>query len=303
MRGQDADRAPPGRARRRPLRRRLPAAPQEAYVPRCCTTISTSTMCWWMSARSAAHLRRDRFRRHAARAAGAGTGQCRLQTAVLQTRRPDRGRRRAAGRLPRRIWRCCAADTLRSSFDADPGAPGADPRRARQHGGQQVDQRPELYRRSMPSRSMRMPCWHWRRSAATKRQKRFNVAIASSQRPVIHPAHPRRARSMPTETAMLACAVARSWGHRPTCSTTSRCTWCAAKAPGSTDITGRRYLDVYNNVPHVGHCHPHVVAAIARQAAILNTNTRYVFDEVLEYAERLGAHDSGRLRPHRPACS
>jgi 4-aminobutyrate aminotransferase-like enzyme/Ser/Thr protein kinase RdoA (MazF antagonist) len=56
-----------------------------------------------------------------------------------------------------------------------------------------------------------------------------------------------------------------------------------------TDITGRRYLDVYNNVPHVGHCHPHVVAAIARQASILNTNTRYLFDEVLQFAERLSA--------------
>jgi len=55
------------------------------------------------------------------------------------------------------------------------------------------------------------------------------------------------------------------------------------------DVTGRRYLDVYNNVPHVGHCHPHVVEAIARQAAILNTNTRYLFDDVLDYAERLGA--------------
>jgi 4-aminobutyrate aminotransferase-like enzyme/Ser/Thr protein kinase RdoA (MazF antagonist) len=55
------------------------------------------------------------------------------------------------------------------------------------------------------------------------------------------------------------------------------------------DVTGRRYLDVYNNVPHVGHCHPHVVEAIARQGAILNTNTRYLFDEVLDYAERLGA--------------
>lgn len=55
------------------------------------------------------------------------------------------------------------------------------------------------------------------------------------------------------------------------------------------DVTGRRYLDVYNNVPHVGHCHPHVVEAIARQAAVLNTNTRYLFDEVLDYAERLSA--------------
>ena len=33
------------------------------------------------------------------------------------------------------------------------------------------------------------------------------------------------------------------------------------------DAEGRRYLDAYNNVPHVGHCHPHVVEAIARQAA------------------------------------
>src|SRR5262245_34567715 len=55
------------------------------------------------------------------------------------------------------------------------------------------------------------------------------------------------------------------------------------------DAKGRAYLDVYNNVPHVGHCHPHVVEAIARQVAILSTNTRYLFNEVLEYAERLSA--------------
>ncbi len=55
------------------------------------------------------------------------------------------------------------------------------------------------------------------------------------------------------------------------------------------DAQGRAYLDVYNNVPHVGHCHPHVVAAIARQAGRLNTNTRYLYDEVLDYAERLTA--------------
>jgi 4-aminobutyrate aminotransferase-like enzyme/Ser/Thr protein kinase RdoA (MazF antagonist) len=50
---------------------------------------------------------------------------------------------------------------------------------------------------------------------------------------------------------------------------------------------GRRYLDVYNNVPHVGHAHPYVVEAIARQAALLNTNTRYLHETVLDYAERL----------------
>ena len=44
------------------------------------------------------------------------------------------------------------------------------------------------------------------------------------------------------------------------------------------DDDGRRYLDGYNNVPHVGHCHPRVVAATARQMAVLGTNTRYLHD-------------------------
>ncbi|MCC7410931.1 MAG: aminotransferase class III-fold pyridoxal phosphate-dependent enzyme [Gammaproteobacteria bacterium] len=53
------------------------------------------------------------------------------------------------------------------------------------------------------------------------------------------------------------------------------------------DAAGRRYLDCYNNVPHVGHCHPHVVAALARQAATLNVHTRYLHETILEYGERL----------------
>jgi len=53
------------------------------------------------------------------------------------------------------------------------------------------------------------------------------------------------------------------------------------------DEQGREYLDVYNNVASVGHCHPRVVEAIARQASTLNTHTRYLHDGVLEYAERL----------------
>ncbi|HVY85459.1 MAG TPA: aspartate aminotransferase family protein [Caulobacterales bacterium] len=52
---------------------------------------------------------------------------------------------------------------------------------------------------------------------------------------------------------------------------------------------GEAYLDVYNNVAVTGHCHPHVVAAIARQAAILNTHTRYLNESVVDYAERLVA--------------
>jgi 4-aminobutyrate aminotransferase-like enzyme/Ser/Thr protein kinase RdoA (MazF antagonist) len=55
------------------------------------------------------------------------------------------------------------------------------------------------------------------------------------------------------------------------------------------DPHGKRYLDLYNNVAHVGHCHQRVVAAIARQAAVLNTHTRYLHEMVLQYAQRLTA--------------
>lgn len=56
-----------------------------------------------------------------------------------------------------------------------------------------------------------------------------------------------------------------------------------------TASDGRQYLDCYNNVPHVGHCHPYVIAAIERQMRTLNTNTRYLSDEALDYAEALTA--------------
>ncbi|KAF1020321.1 MAG: 5-aminovalerate aminotransferase DavT [Paracidovorax wautersii] len=58
---------------------------------------------------------------------------------------------------------------------------------------------------------------------------------------------------------------------------------------------GRDYLDAYNNVVCVGHCHPRVVEAIARQAATLNTHTRYLHDGILDYAERLLATLPGEL--------
>jgi 4-aminobutyrate aminotransferase-like enzyme len=58
---------------------------------------------------------------------------------------------------------------------------------------------------------------------------------------------------------------------------------------------GKRYLDCYNNVASVGHCHPHVVAALSRQAATLNTHTRYLHENVVAYAERLGATLPGEL--------
>jgi 4-aminobutyrate aminotransferase-like enzyme len=53
------------------------------------------------------------------------------------------------------------------------------------------------------------------------------------------------------------------------------------------DTDGKRYLDAYNNVASVGHSNPHVVEAIARQASVLNTHTRYLHESVLDYAERL----------------
>ena len=53
------------------------------------------------------------------------------------------------------------------------------------------------------------------------------------------------------------------------------------------DADGKRYLDCYNNVPSVGHCHPAVVEALCRQAATLNTHTRYLHENVVEYAEML----------------
>ncbi|HEY8438554.1 MAG TPA: aminotransferase class III-fold pyridoxal phosphate-dependent enzyme [Candidatus Limnocylindrales bacterium] len=53
------------------------------------------------------------------------------------------------------------------------------------------------------------------------------------------------------------------------------------------DADGRSYLDCVNNVAHVGHAHPRVVDAGAAQMRLLNTNTRYLHDLVLRYAERL----------------
>ena len=55
------------------------------------------------------------------------------------------------------------------------------------------------------------------------------------------------------------------------------------------DHLGQRYMDMYNNVPHVGHSHPHVVSAATHQLKKLNTNTRYLNPNLLNYAERLTA--------------
>jgi 4-aminobutyrate aminotransferase-like enzyme/Ser/Thr protein kinase RdoA (MazF antagonist) len=56
-----------------------------------------------------------------------------------------------------------------------------------------------------------------------------------------------------------------------------------------TDAAGRRFLDAYNNVPCVGHGHPRVAGAIARQSRLVNTHTRYLHPAAIELAERLAA--------------
>jgi 4-aminobutyrate aminotransferase-like enzyme len=69
------------------------------------------------------------------------------------------------------------------------------------------------------------------------------------------------------------------------------------------DNYGRAYLDCFNNVCHLGHAHPEVVEAIARQAALLNTNTRYLHDNIVAYAERLTATLPEGLTVASFACS
>jgi 4-aminobutyrate aminotransferase-like enzyme len=55
------------------------------------------------------------------------------------------------------------------------------------------------------------------------------------------------------------------------------------------DVDGREYIDSYNNVVSVGHCHPHVVEALCKQAATLNTHTRYLHEGIVELGEMLVA--------------
>ena len=69
------------------------------------------------------------------------------------------------------------------------------------------------------------------------------------------------------------------------------------------DEAGRKYLDMYNNVPHVGHCHPQVVDAICRQAGTLNTHTRYLHDNIVECAERLTARLPAELDTAMFCCT
>ena len=69
------------------------------------------------------------------------------------------------------------------------------------------------------------------------------------------------------------------------------------------DRDGNDYLDAYNNVPCVGHAHPHVAQAVAQQMAAVNTNTRYLQEGLVEYAERLLATFPAELSKLSLGCS
>ena len=69
------------------------------------------------------------------------------------------------------------------------------------------------------------------------------------------------------------------------------------------DNSGKKYLDCYNNVPHVGHCHPKVVEAIYNQSSTLNTHTRYLHEGILDYVDHLTSKFSEKFTSAIIACS
>jgi 4-aminobutyrate aminotransferase-like enzyme len=69
------------------------------------------------------------------------------------------------------------------------------------------------------------------------------------------------------------------------------------------DVDGARYLDAYNNVVSVGHCHPHVVDAVMQQMSTLNTHTRYLHRGIVDYSERLLATMPNEIDQVMYACT
>ncbi|MDC8830267.1 aspartate aminotransferase family protein [Alteromonas gilva] len=69
------------------------------------------------------------------------------------------------------------------------------------------------------------------------------------------------------------------------------------------DQQGNQFLDCYNNVPHVGHCHPAIVDAISRQMSTLNIHTRYLHENIVNYIERLTATFDNGLNAAMLTCS
>jgi 4-aminobutyrate aminotransferase-like enzyme len=69
------------------------------------------------------------------------------------------------------------------------------------------------------------------------------------------------------------------------------------------DADGACYLDAYNNVASVGHCHPHVVEAVSRQLSTLNTHTRYLHGGIVDYSQRLLATMPEQIDQVMYACT
>ncbi len=69
------------------------------------------------------------------------------------------------------------------------------------------------------------------------------------------------------------------------------------------DPEGRRYVDMYNNVPCVGHANPHVAEAMARQQSTLNVHSRYLHEGIVSFAERLAALHGPEIESVIFSCS
>ena len=69
------------------------------------------------------------------------------------------------------------------------------------------------------------------------------------------------------------------------------------------DKSGKKYLDVYNNVPVAGHCHPRIISSLTDQASKLNVHSRYVSDVVVNYSEKLISLHSDNISKLQMACS
>ncbi len=110
-------------------------------------------------------------------------------------------------------------------------------------------------------------------------------ALAGPEPAAAHPDRTSPARSRPRTRRSRAAGA--SWDRACASPTSGRSRSCAASGSTCSTTTGRAYLDVYNNVPLVGHGHPRVVRAMQEQLALLNTNTRYLHDLLVSYARRL----------------
>ena len=118
--------------------------------------------------------------------------------------------------------------------------------------------------------------------AAYERRIREAIAAASGSRRISPLAHVPIVELTERRHRLLGSALSPLTYDRPLHLVRGRGAWLY-------DVEGRAYLDCYNNVPVVGHSHPSVVDAIARQAATLNTNARYLHGSALELADRLTA--------------